>query len=132
MLIFFNHSKILQVGLMSKSVKLNSNKILAKEFNANVKGYAMSEVDAFLDVVIQDYEIFEEMMKDYQSLKKEFAKLKESHKKLAIENAMYKQRLDGIKANDSNASYDNLELYKRISALEKALYIAGVDPTKVK
>ena len=45
---------------------------------------------------------------------------------------MYKQRLDGIKANDSNASYDNLELYKRISALEKALYIAGVDPTKVK
>ena len=128
----FIHSKILQVGLMSKGIKLNSNKILAKEFSANVKGYCATEVDAFLDVVIQDYEIFEEMIKDYQTLKKEFAKLKESHKKLAIENAMYKRRLDGIKENDNNASYDNLELYKRISALEKALYVAGIDPTKVK
>ena len=45
---------------------------------------------------------------------------------------MLKKRFEGIKEFDNKANYDNLELYKRISKLEKALYVAGVDPTKVK
>ncbi len=117
---------------MNKTLNLSYNKILNKEFSPNRKGYSSHEVDEFLDLILQDYTIFENIIKDYDSLKKDAKKLKEENKRLEIENAMLKKRFEGIKEFDNKANYDNLELYKRISKLEKALYVAGVDPTKVK
>ena len=62
---------------MNKTLNLSYNKILNKEFSPNRKGYSSHEVDEFLDLILQDYTIFENIIKDYDSLKKDAKKLKE-------------------------------------------------------
>ena len=50
--------------------------------------------------------------------------------KVQTENASPKSKLSGISQN-ADASINNLELLKRISALEKALAKAGINPNTI-
>ena len=46
--------------------KLNDKAIFNKAFNIEFKGYAMKEVDAFLDEIILDYQFFQLEASKYQ------------------------------------------------------------------
>ena len=43
-----------------EKLNLTPEEILNKEFNVDFKGYSPSEVDTFLDTVLEDYQIMEE------------------------------------------------------------------------
>lgn len=53
---------------MSQLTKLTTNDILEKEFRTEIRGYSQSEVDEYLDIIIQDYQVFE---KEITRLRKE-------------------------------------------------------------
>lgn len=120
---------------MDLKPKLTSHQILAKKFTPDVKGYQPEEVDRFLDEILDDYHVLEAFLKnEYQTL----AALQE-------QNQLFKQRCqefevtiallqDKVRTYESKQTLpsENLELIRRISALEKALWQKGVDPTKIK
>jgi len=47
-------------------IKLNAEEIHSKEFNRSLRGYNEEEVDAYLDEVIKDYELFARLIKEMQ------------------------------------------------------------------
>ena len=65
-----------------------------------------------------------------EDLKNRVAMLQEELVKVKTENAGLKNKLSGISQN-ADAGMNNLELLKRISALEKALSKAGINPTTI-
>ena len=46
-----------------KTFELTVQQILDKQFNIDFKGYNAQEVDEFLDLVIQDYQKYDEKIK---------------------------------------------------------------------
>lgn len=47
---------------MSQLTKLTINDILEKEFRTEIRGYSQSEVDEYLDMIIQDFQVIEKEM----------------------------------------------------------------------
>ncbi|AXI01267.1 cell division regulator GpsB [Sporosarcina sp. PTS2304] len=88
-------------------LKLDSKTILEKEFKQAIRGYKQEEVDWFLDDVIQDYETF----------KKEIARLTEENQKLKAE-AISTQRRSATPAPQST----NYDIIQRISNLEREVF----------
>lgn len=119
---------------MAAKLFLDSNKIYHKEFEGTKPGYDALQVDSFLDIVIKDYETFEEFQqasaKEIDELKTKVKFLNDQLTKVETENASMKSKLSGI-SNNSDAALNNLEYLKRISALEKALKKAGINPNMV-
>lgn len=94
-------------------LNLTAIEILEKEFKSNKsRGYDTEEIDTFLDLIIQDYIKFEKMA----------IKLKE----LEIENQSLKITINGMKNVkkdvESSPSNVNLDILKRISRLEQAVF----------
>ena len=48
---------------MDKRFKLTVEDVLNKQFNIDFKGYSSIEVDEFLDLVISDYQEYDQMIK---------------------------------------------------------------------
>ncbi|MFA6624385.1 MAG: DivIVA domain-containing protein [Bacilli bacterium] len=119
---------------MALKLQLDSNKIYYKEFEGTKPGYDALQVDTFLDIVIKDYETFENYTADtdkkIEDLTSRIRLLTKSLNDKETENASLKSKVSAISAND-DASLNNLELLKRISALEKALSKAGINPNTV-
>jgi DivIVA domain-containing protein len=134
---------------MELKLDLTAKKILDKKFAKDVKGYNPSEVDAFLDRVIQDYLAFnqyqkqietskaplEEQINAFQSERQKLIEDKnaavEAKRALEIENASLRKKLDGIKPGDKPTA-ENMEYISRINALEDFLYSIGYDPRTLK
>lgn len=93
-------------------LKLTSKDILEKEFKKSVKGYHVDQVDQFLDLIMEDYDQFEtvirELQEENQRLKDELAK------GLATE-----QRKPVHPQPTSNTNYDIL---RRLANLEKHVF----------
>ncbi|MFA6796954.1 MAG: DivIVA domain-containing protein [Bacilli bacterium] len=119
---------------MANALKLNANKILHKQFEGTKPGYNALQVDTFLDTVIADYEYMEkyiaESEKKIDELQKLNAMLNKKLTKVEAENAVMTERFKNI-SDDDNISLSNLDLLKRISALEQALFKAGIDPKNI-
>ena len=115
-------------------LNLTSKEILNKLFAPSDKGYNAYDVDEFLDKIIQDYKLVEDnvllLNKEFEEKDLKIKKLEEEKSALEIELGKYKARFSNIKAED-NVTTDNIELLKRINLLEKALYNAGIDPSKI-
>lgn len=93
-------------------LKLTSKDILEKEFKKSVKGYHIDQVDQFLDIIMEDYDQFEtvirELQEENQRLKDELAK------GLAAE-----PRKPVQPQPTSNTNYDIL---RRLANLEKHVF----------
>ena len=101
---------------------LTAKEILEKDFKIDARGYRPQEVDKYLDMVIRDYTEFINIIK---RLQKENAQLKEDKEKLRADNMKMKNIIDSAKQtsqNGSAANYNNIDLLKRISNLEKTVY----------
>ena len=88
-------------------IKLDSKKILEKEFKTGMRGYNQEEVDLFLDQVIQDYEAF----------KKTISELRVENERLKEELASQQKR-----PATQNTGTTNFDILKRISNLEKHVF----------
>ena len=97
-------------------ITLTMQNILEKEFKVDARGYRMQEVDQFLDVIIRDYNEYNNVIKE----------LLDDKKNLANENAMLKQEIrdlrstiDTLKSGEKEIT--NVDLLRRISQLEKII-----------
>ncbi|MBM7598397.1 DivIVA domain-containing protein [Virgibacillus halotolerans] len=89
-------------------VQLSGKDILEKDFKTTMRGYNQEEVDEFLDVVIQDYDVFKQEM---ERLQLENDRLKKSTTEQTTRTRAPQQ--------NTQVNYDVL---KRLSNLEKAVF----------
>lgn len=122
-------------GSMSDKLNFTSKTLLDLTFSKNVKGYDPLQVDIALDKVIVDYRFFENFYHEskplIKELEKKIANLSKSNREKDAEIAKLSNRLASIKENP-NVARENIDLIRRIDALERALYAHGVDPSKIK
>ncbi len=86
--------------------QLNGKDILEKSFKTSMRGYNQEEVDEFLDVIIQDYEFFQQ----------EIVRLQK-------ENDRVKKQSDNTRIRPSTSNHQvNYDILKRLSNLEKAVF----------
>ena len=97
-------------------ITLTMQSILEKEFKVDARGYRMQEVDQFLDIIIRDYNEYNNIIKE----------LLENKKNLIDENAMLKQEVRDLKSTidtlkSGEKEITNVDLLRRISQLEKII-----------
>ena len=95
---------------------LTAKEILDKDFKIDARGYRPQEVDQFLDLIIKDYVDFETTTK---RLVTEIKVLESDNAKLKAEIRNMKSALE---IANSNKGVTNVDLFKRISDLEKVVY----------
>ena len=109
--------------MYNEKLFLTPQEILDKEFKVDAKGYQPQEVDKFLDMVIRDYTEFANIIKKLQNENKmltdDFNKLRSEYRKLKAIIDSANESNGGI---SSKAGYNNVDLLKRISNLEKVVY----------
>ncbi|WP_339228005.1 cell division regulator GpsB [Oceanobacillus sp. FSL K6-2867] len=88
-------------------VQLSGKDILEKDFKTAMRGYNQEEVDEFLDIIIQDYDLF----------KQEIDRLQAENEKLRKNST--EQTRSRTPQPTSQVNYDVL---KRLSNLEKAVF----------
>ncbi|MFC4387621.1 MULTISPECIES: cell division regulator GpsB [Gracilibacillus] len=91
---------------MKLANQLNGKDILEKSFKTSMRGYHQEEVDEFLDIIIQDYEYFQQ---EITRLRQENDRLKKNSE----------TRLRTTTPSNHQVNYDIL---KRLSNLEKAVF----------
>ena len=101
---------------MKEGIALSIQDILEKEFKIDPRGYRMQEVDQFLDIIIRDYNEYNNMIK----------KLADANRALTEENDSLKQEVRILKstidtAKGSEKEITNVDLLRRISNLEKII-----------
>ncbi|NMA91159.1 MAG: cell division regulator GpsB [Amphibacillus sp.] len=92
--------------MMAAQSQLTTKDILDKNFKSAMRGYNQEEVDEFLDIIIQDYEYFNQTI---EQLKRENEILK----------ARSEQPRKRVTPSNHQVNYDIL---KRVSNLEKAVF----------
>lgn len=114
---------------------LSTQKIIDKEFKGKKMGYDPLEVDEFLDLVIKDYQLMEKYLQEAKASVLELQKTckiyKERLDSAEVQNEILNDKLKNISDNDSNVNFSNIDLIKKISLLEQALYKAGIDPNSI-
>lgn len=100
-----------------QSFELTVKEILDKQFSIDFKGYNAQEVDEFLDLVIHDYQIYEEKMKECSQTLLKYENTIES-----LKNQMndLQARLNCKEEVSENAS--NLDVLRRLSRLEAEVF----------
>lgn len=113
----------MELIVIMRRLTLSSEDIVNKEFSLQYKGYVPQEVDNFLDEVIKNYDIIEEI-KDYYETQ---------NKALQKTNSILRSKIDDLETRlemekSKNNSYDkvdstsNLDLIKKIAKLESELF----------
>ena len=101
-----------------KKLNLNPEEILNKEFNVDFKGYTPTEVDSFLDSILDDYQTMEE---NVQELLDMIATLQDQVKELTKKNVELEGRKKAFDLSNTT-SYSSVDILKRISRLEEQVY----------
>ena len=101
---------------MNDRITLTMQDILEKEFKIDARGYRLQEVDKFLDVIIKDYNEYNNIIKSLEKEKRE----------LALENQNLKNEARNLRSSIEAArigekEITNVDLLRRISQLEKII-----------
>ena len=108
--------------ILENKILLSPKKILNKEFQVDLKGYNMEEVDHYLDVIKNDYENFAVMINEAYD---DIERLEKENKLLVSKlNALEEEKMiqnDNMKAMEENMS-SNIDILKRLSNLEKEVF----------
>ena len=97
-------------------ITLTMQDILEKEFKIDARGYRLQEVDKFLDIIIKDYNEYNNIIKT----------LEKEKKNLIDENTVLKNEVRNLKSSIETArigekEITNVDLLRRISQLEKII-----------
>lgn len=107
---------------MANQIQLSPKKILNKQFQIDFKGYSATEVDYFLDTVVEDYNAFADMLNEsyvqIENLQKENEALKMKLNQMEKDKVIQQ---DNMKTLEDSLS-TNVDLLRRISNLEKEVY----------
>lgn len=107
------------------SLKLSAKDIYEKDFEKTMaRGYRREEVDAFLDDIIADYQKMADMNNEVVKLSEENHKLKELEELRLRVATSRPQDNKSFSSNNTttNTSSNNVDILKRISNLEKAVF----------
>ena len=96
-----------------QNIQLSAEDILKKEFSTKLKGYDQEEVNADLDIIISDYEHFNQIIDDQQ---KQISELQEE-----IKNSELRDRQNPYE-NLIKTETTNVSMIQRISTLERKVY----------
>lgn len=88
--------------------QLTAKDIYEKDFKTEFRGYSPKEVDEFLDIIIQDYDAFQQ----------EIQRLQQENERLKRSTSEHQTRTRTPQPN-TQVNYDVL---KRLSNLEKAVF----------
>ncbi len=92
--------------MLAGRIKLTPKEILEKEFKVSMRGYNQDEVDQFLDMIIKDYETFQQEIEQLQQ-----------------ENARLKRQIEELQKRPSaQAGTTNYDILQRLSNLEKHVF----------
>ena len=123
MTFYYKYSTILIVRsvnfMYDEKLFLTPQEILDKEFKMDAKGYRPQEVDKFLDMVIRDYT---EFINKINRLQQENKALENDKATLISENRKLRSIIDSAKDGANGTNYNNVDLLRRISNLEKVVY----------
>jgi len=95
-------------------ISLTIQDILEKEFKIDARGYRLQEVDKFLDIIIRDYNEYNNMIR---ALEKEKKALAQENQELKQEVRNLKSSIEAVKLDGKEIT--NVDLIRRISQLEK-------------
>ncbi len=122
--------------MKQNDLNLDRKAILDKKFTPNVKGYDPSEVDEFLDLILNDYLIMEkqksEMVKYKNELESRIGKLNEQIAKLNLENHQLKPKADAIDRHPELVGTAGGDVILRIRKLEDEVSRLGGNPHLIK
>ena len=97
-------------------ITLTMQDILEKEFKIDARGYRLQEVDKFLDVIIKDYNEYNNIIR---SLEKERKNLVDENTALKNEVRNLKSSIEAARIGEKEIT--NVDLLRRISQLEKII-----------
>ena len=103
---------------MAGKVNLDIQTILDKEFNIDFKGYNATEVDSFLDLIIQDYQTYQDITGE---LNQKIVELERTNASLRAKLIEVEGKTRALEANPSPAAQgaNNVDILKRLSRLEE-------------
>lgn len=102
--------------MYSEKIALSIQDILEKQFKIEPQGYRLQEVDKFLDVIIRDYNEYNNIIKSYE---KERKMLVAENQELKQEIRNLKDSIEAVKFGEKEIT--NVDLLRRISQLEKII-----------
>ena len=97
-------------------ITLTMQDILEKEFKIDARGYRPQEVDKFLDVIIKDYNEYNNIIR---SLEKERKNLVDENTALKNEVRNLKSSIEAARIGEKEIT--NVDLLRRMSQLEKII-----------
>ena len=100
-----------------KTFELTVQQILDKQFNIDFKGYNAQEVDEFLDLVIQDYQVYDEKIKECTTTLLKYENTIESLKNQIDDLQNRLNCKESVSENNSN-----LDVLRRLSRLEAEVF----------
>jgi len=92
--------------MSTNKIQLSGKEILEKDFKTGMRGYNQIEVDEFLDVIIKDYEAFQQQI---EQLERENERLKKMSNQSRTRQTQPNQQV-------------NYDVLKRLSNLEKEVF----------
>ena len=95
-------------------ITLTANEILEKEFKIDARGYRLQEVDKFLDIIIKDYQEYNNII---NALERNRRALLEENRELKQEVRDLRGSIEAAKGSEKEIT--NVDLLRRISQLEK-------------
>lgn len=101
-----------------EKLNLSPEDILNKEFEVDFKGYSAADVDAYLDLILEDYQIMED---NVQELLDAISTLQDQVKDLTAKNVELEGRKLAFDLSNTT-SYSSVDVLKRISRLEELVY----------
>ncbi len=108
---------------MTKEMNLTAQEIFEKEFHVDIKGYAPAEVDEFLDLIIEDYQVYDEKMEELgQALSRYEEKIKELQQEIYTLQSENQNLNEKVSADYVNGNTDMIDILKRIARLEQAVF----------
>lgn len=108
---------------MAKDSNLSAQEIYEKEFHVDLKGYAPSEVDEFLDLVIEDYQNYEEKLEELgQAVLRYENRIKELQQAVDTLQLQNQDLIEQASSQYINPSMDFPDLLQRIARLEEAVF----------
>lgn len=97
-------------------ITLTKRDILEKDFKIDARGFRPQEVDKFLDIIIKDYDEYDNIVNE---LVREKKALTEENQKLRNEVRNLKSSIEVGKIGEKEIT--NVDLLRRISQLEKII-----------
>ena len=119
---------------MAKDLNFSSESLLDIKFKAKDRGYDPDQVDAVLDMIIEDYRKLEQNSKENnEELLNQIAELKKINNQLSDELRKEKNRVKYLPKDQKEVQLDNFELLNRIGKLENIIFEKlGINPYDIK